>query len=112
MTTVLDELEQVLALRRDADPETSYVAGLHRAGLNKILEKLGEECTETILAAKDVAGENGLDHLVCETADLWFHSMVMLSHLGLDSEQVLAELKRRFDLSGLEEKAARSTLST
>ena len=112
MTTVLEELEQVLALRRDADPDTSYVAGLHRAGLNKILEKLGEECTETILAAKDVEGENGLDHLVYETADLWFHSMVMLSHLGLDSGQVLAELKRRFDLSGLEEKAARSTLST
>jgi phosphoribosyl-ATP pyrophosphohydrolase len=111
MMTVLQELEQVLAQRREADPETSYVASLHSAGLNKILEKLGEECIETILAAKEVQDENGLEHLVYETADLWFHSMVMLSHLGLDSEQVLAELKRRFDLSGLEEKANRSTLT-
>ena len=111
MMTVLQELEQVLAQRRDADPETSYVASLHSAGLNKILEKLGEECIETILAAKEVKGENGLEHLVYETADLWFHSMVMLSHLGLNSEQVLAELKQRFDISGLEEKANRSTLT-
>jgi phosphoribosyl-ATP pyrophosphohydrolase len=111
MTEILPELERILAQRREADPETSYVASLHRAGLNKILEKLGEECTETILAAKDVDGETGSEHLIYETADLWFHSMVMLSHLGLDSGQVLAELERRFDLSGLEEKTARTATS-
>jgi phosphoribosyl-ATP pyrophosphohydrolase len=111
MTEVLQELEQVLAQRREADPATSYVASLHRDGLNKILEKLSEECTETILAAKDVDGETGRERVIYETADLWFHSMVMLSHLDLDSEQVLAELKRRFHLSGLEEKASRRAAS-
>ena len=111
MTAILRELEEVLAQRRQADPDTSYVASLHRDGLNKILEKLGEECIETILAAKDVDGETGNEQLIYETADLWFHSMVMLSHLGLDSGQVLAELERRFDLSGLEEKAARAATS-
>lgn len=111
MTEILRELEEVLAQRLEADPESSYVASLHQAGLNKILEKLGEECTETILAAKDVDGTSGSEQLIYETADLWFHSMVMLSHLGLDSGQVLAELERRFDLSGLDEKAARTATS-
>jgi phosphoribosyl-ATP pyrophosphohydrolase len=104
---ILKELELVLEQRRQADPEQSYVASLHAAGLNKILEKVGEECIETLLAAKDVQGDDGKQQLIGETADLWFHSLVMLSHLGLDSQQVLAELERRFDLSGLDEKAAR-----
>jgi phosphoribosyl-ATP pyrophosphohydrolase len=104
---VLKELELVLEQRRQADPEQSYVASLHAAGLNKILEKVGEECIETLLAAKEVQGDDGKQQLISETADLWFHSLVMLSHLGLDSQQVLAELERRFGLSGLDEKAAR-----
>jgi phosphoribosyl-ATP pyrophosphohydrolase len=104
---ILKELELVLEQRRQADPGQSYVASLHAAGLNKILEKLGEECIETMLAAKDVQGDDGKQQLIGETADLWFHSLVMLSHLGLGSQQVLAELERRFGLSGLDEKAAR-----
>ena len=112
MSDVLRKLDEVLAQRRAADPQQSYVAGLHEAGLNKILEKVGEECIETILAAKEAEGDTGNDKLIYETADLWFHCMVMLSHLGADSEQVLAELERRFDLSGLAEKASRGAQST
>lgn len=104
---ILERLDEVLAQRRQASPDSSYVASLHHKGLNKILEKLGEEAVETVLAAKDAqqSGENAA--LVYETADLWFHSLVMLSHLGEDHRAVLAELARRFGLSGLEEKAAR-----
>ncbi|WP_346796267.1 phosphoribosyl-ATP diphosphatase [Halomonas sp. Bachu 37] len=106
---VLDALAEVLKQRRDADPETSYVASLHHKGLNKILEKVGEEATETLLAAKDAEGngESERQALVAETADLWFHSLVMLSHMGLDHQPVLDELARRFGISGHEEKAAR-----
>jgi phosphoribosyl-ATP pyrophosphatase (EC 3.6.1.31) len=101
MSDVLASLDKVLADRKNqADPKSSYVAQLHHKGLNKILEKVGEECTETLLAAKDVTNDGNTDHLVYETADLWFHSMVMLSHLGIDSSVVLKELARRFDLSG------------
>ncbi|KEF30689.1 MAG: phosphoribosyl-ATP diphosphatase [Gammaproteobacteria bacterium] len=108
MSDVLVRLAQVLEERKNADPDKSYVASLHAKGLNKILEKVGEECTETLLAAKDAehSGEN--DDVIYETADLWFHSMVMLSRLGLGPTEVLDELARRFDLSGLEEKASRS----
>jgi phosphoribosyl-ATP pyrophosphohydrolase len=112
MSTVLNELASVLAERKKADPESSYVASLHEKGLNKILEKLGEECTETILAAKDAEGadtdKTKKQNLVYETADLWFHSMVMLSHLDLHPDDILKELQRRFNLSGLEEKSSRT----
>ncbi|MCE8022639.1 MULTISPECIES: phosphoribosyl-ATP diphosphatase [Halomonadaceae] len=110
MRDILDELFDVLASRRSADPAESYVAALHDKGLNKILEKVGEEATETLLAAKDAetGGEDERQALVAETADLWFHSLVMLSHLGLDHRDVLDELARRFGISGHEEKAARS----
>lgn len=109
MSNVIEELAEVLAARKVADPESSYVASLHHKGLNKILEKVGEECTETILAAKDAEKNNALKQdLVYETADLWFHSMVMLSHLDLHPNDILDELKRRFNLSGLEEKANRA----
>lgn len=110
MNDVLAELDKVLLERKQASPDSSYVASLHAKGLNKILEKVGEECTETILAAKDYSPEQISDknELVYETADLWFHSLVMLSHLGLDSADVLKELERRFNLSGIEEKASRS----
>jgi len=108
MSDVLQQLAQVLEARKQADPESSYVAGLHHKGLNKILEKVGEECTETLLAAKDAENSGETRELVNETADLWFHSMVMLSRLGLGPDDVLQELANRFDLSGLEEKAART----
>jgi len=106
---ILQQLTQVLEERKaSGDPASSYVASLHYKGLNKILEKVGEECTETLLAAKDaqISGDNR--ELIYETADLWFHSLVMLSHLGTNAQAVLDELARRFDLSGLEEKAKRS----
>ncbi|MCK0745372.1 phosphoribosyl-ATP diphosphatase [Chromohalobacter nigrandesensis] len=109
MNDTLAQLSDVLATRRHADPDSSYVAKLHAKGLNKILEKVGEETTETLLAAKDA--EHGNDEtrqaLVAETADLWFHSLVMLSHLDIDHQAVLDELARRFGTSGLEEKASR-----
>ena len=108
MSSVLSELTKVLEQRKKAEPDSSYVASLHHKGLNKILEKLGEECTETILAAKDAHDDESKKHLIYETADLWFHSLVMLSHLDLDADDILNELKRRFNLSGLEEKASRS----
>jgi phosphoribosyl-ATP pyrophosphohydrolase len=109
MSTVLNELTQVLAERKQADPDSSYVSSLHHKGLNKILEKVGEECTETILAAKDAHDDESKKALIYETADLWFHSLVMLSHLDLQADDILNELKRRFNLSGLEEKASRTT---
>lgn len=108
MSSVLTELTKVLEQRKKAEPDSSYVASLHHKGLNKILEKLGEECTETILAAKDAINEETKKDLIYETADLWFHSLVMLSHLDLNADDILNELKRRFNLSGLEEKSSRS----
>ncbi|TVS17005.1 MAG: phosphoribosyl-ATP diphosphatase [Gammaproteobacteria bacterium] len=105
--SVIEELTGVLEARREADPEHSYVASLYAAGLNRILEKVGEEATETLLAAKDVTGDQGHEALVRETADLWFHSMVMLVHVGIPPQAVLDELGQRFGLSGIAEKAAR-----
>ncbi len=106
---VLDTLADVLKQRRHAAPEDSYVASLHHKGLNKILEKVGEEATETLLAAKDAehGGESERQALISETADLWFHSLVMLSHLDMNHQGVLDELARRFGISGHDEKAAR-----
>lgn len=104
----LQRLAAVLEQRKQASADSSYVASLHAKGLNKILEKLGEECTETLLAAKDYQPGGDPTELIYETADLWFHSLVMLSHLGFGPEDVLTELERRFDLSGLAEKAARA----
>ncbi|MBW0147586.1 phosphoribosyl-ATP diphosphatase [Marinobacter arenosus] len=108
MSDVLTQLAQVLEERKQADPDTSYVASLHAKGLNKILEKVGEECTETLLAAKDAEHSGDTRDVIYETADLWFHSMVMLSRLGLSPDDVINELARRFDLSGLDEKASRN----
>ena len=100
---VLARLAEVLAARRGADPAESYVASLYARGLDAILKKVGEEATEVVIAAK--GGDDG--QLVHELADLWFHCLVLLVHRGLAPEAVLAELERRFGLSGLEEKAAR-----
>lgn len=109
---ILDDLHAVLEARRASDPEKSYVARLHQQGFNKILEKVGEEAVETLIAAKDAGAGGDPQALIRETADLWFHSMVMLSHLNLSHRDVLAELARRFGLSGLEEKANRGRSSS
>lgn len=103
MSDILDKLAQVLEERRQAPAETSYVASLYAKGLDAILKKIGEEATETVLAAKD--GDR--DQIVYETADLWFHTLVLLASQGLGPKDVLAELDRRFGLSGLEEKRQR-----
>ncbi len=103
MSDILKQLEAVLAERKNADAESSYVAELYSKGLDAILKKVGEEATETVMAAKD--GE--ADKIIYETADLWFHTMVMLSSQGLSYQDVLNELGRRFGMSGLEEKANR-----
>jgi phosphoribosyl-ATP pyrophosphohydrolase len=113
MSAVLEELTKVLeARKRVADPSSSYVASLHAGGIDKILKKVGEESAETLLAAKDVqqAGTDSAKQkgaLVYETADLWFHTLVMLSHYDLSAQDIVDELARRFDLSGLVEKASR-----
>lgn len=107
MSDVLEQLTATLEQRKQADPTASYVAGLHQKGLNKILEKVGEEATEVIIAAKDAADGGDREALVGEVADLWFHSMVMLSHLDVDSSDVIQCLGRRFGISGLDEKASR-----
>jgi phosphoribosyl-ATP pyrophosphohydrolase len=101
---ILEELAQVLEARKQAAPDSSYVAGLYAKGLDAILKKVGEEATETVVAAKNGDPEQ----IVYETADLWFHCLVMLAHQGLGPEAVLAELGRRFGVSGIEEKANRA----
>ena len=103
MNDILDQLAKILEERKTADPDSSYVAGLYHKGLDAILKKIGEEATETVMAAKD----GDADQLVYETADLWFHTLVMLAQQGLSHEAVLTELARRFGVSGLEEKAKR-----
>ncbi len=103
MNDTLNRLAGVLEQRKQADPDSSYVARLYAKGLDGILKKIGEEATETVMAAKD----GDPDKIVYETADLWFHTMVLLAQQGLGPEDVLAELDRRFGLSGLEEKAQR-----
>ncbi|MCW9024452.1 MAG: phosphoribosyl-ATP diphosphatase [Gammaproteobacteria bacterium] len=104
MSDILKQLADVLEDRKQADPDSSYVARLYDKGLDAILKKIGEEATETVMAAKD--GEK--DKVVYEVADLWFHTLVLLSQQGLHPDDVLAELQRRFGLSGIEEKASRS----
>jgi phosphoribosyl-ATP pyrophosphohydrolase len=103
---VLKQLADVIDSRKGGDPASSYVARLFARGEDAILKKIGEEATETIMAAKDGVPER----IVGETADLWFHCMVMLSHYGLRPESVLAELARRAGTSGIEEKALRKAL--
>lgn len=104
MSEILQELAQILEQRKHESAEKSYVASLYAKGLNQILKKIGEEATETVIAAKD--GDK--QQIVYETADLWFHCMVMLADQGLGPDDILQELQRRFGLSGLEEKAQRS----
>lgn len=134
-SAVLSRLDEVLQSRLHADPNSSYVASLYAKGLNKILEKVGEEAIEVILAAKEMAITNELPQssgsssstshaaastvvtngskdaaqdLVGEISDLWFHTLVLLAHQGLDSSDILRQLEQRFGTSGHEEKASRS----
>lgn len=104
MSDVLARLAAVLETRKGADPGSSYVAGLYAKGLDAILKKIGEEATETVIAAKG-ASPGALVH---ETADLWFHTLVLLAHKGLGPDAVLAELDRRFGVSGVDEKSRRT----
>ena len=103
MSEVLARLARTIASRKGADPESSYVARLQTEGRDAILKKIGEEAAETMIAAKN--GDRSA--IVHETADLWFHTLVMLSDCGLTPEDVLAELERRIGTSGIEEKASR-----
>ena len=100
---ILEQLAAVLEERKTQDPQKSYVAGLYAKGLDSILKKIGEEATETVIAAK--GGDHG--QIVYEMADLWFHCLVLLAQQGLGPGSVTSELQRRFGLSGLEEKASR-----
>lgn len=105
MSDILQRLAAVLEERKHADPGSSYVARLYAQGTDAILRKIGEEALETILAGKseDRAG------IVHETADLWFHTLVLLARHGLAPDDVLRELERRFGTSGLEERTQRRT---
>jgi phosphoribosyl-ATP pyrophosphohydrolase len=103
MNDILSQIATVLEQRKQAHPENSYVSSLYAKGLDAILKKIGEEATETVMAAKD----GDPDKIIYEVADLWFHTMVLLSQQGLSPDDVLAELSRRFGLSGLQEKADR-----
>ena len=103
MGPVLTALTRVLEERRNAEPGSSYVANLYHKGVNQILKKVGEECTEVVIAAKD----DGNSELIHEMADLWFHSLVLLASRGLSAQDILSELERRLGLSGIDEKNAR-----
>jgi phosphoribosyl-ATP pyrophosphohydrolase len=100
---LIEALDLVLEERKNQDPNQSYVAKLYHKGLSKILEKVEEECRETV----EAASEEGTDHLVYEVGDLWFHTLVLLHHKGRSGTEVVAELARRFGVSGIAEKASR-----
>ena len=101
--TILHRLAETIETRKQADAGSSYVAKLLHGGQDKILKKIAEESAETIMASKD--GDAG--HVVRETADLWFHCLVLLAHHGVSPEDVLQELERREGVSGIAEKASR-----
>jgi phosphoribosyl-ATP pyrophosphohydrolase len=110
MSETLKRLADVIESRKPAnggDPDKSYVARLFSKGDDAILKKIGEEATETVMAAKDARVDGDKSKVLYECADLWFHSMIMLAHFDLTPQDVLAELARREGLSGLEEKANR-----
>ena len=110
MSDILDRVAAVIAARKPehgGDPATSYVAKLFAKGDDAILKKIGEEAVETVMAAKDVRAGADPSKLLYETADLWFHSLVLLAQFGLTPQQVLDELARREGMSGIAEKASR-----
>ena len=100
---ILDRIAASIDARKGGDPDKSYVASLFARGDDAMLKKIGEEATETVLAAK--SGDRL--HLVREVTDLWFHCMIVLARHGLGPDDVLAELKRREGISGVDEKASR-----
>ncbi len=104
MSNVLQQLAEILEQRKLESADKSYVASLYAKGTNTILKKIGEEAAETIIAAK----EGDKQQIIYETADLWFHCMVLLAEQNLSPDDVLNELQRRFGLSGLDEKAQRT----
>lgn len=108
MDTILRHLADTLESREGASPDSFFLEGLHRTGLSRILEKVGEEATETILTAKDAENSDSQEEVIKETADLWFQSLVMVSHLGLGPDQVLEGLQKHFNISRLAGKAAKS----
>lgn len=101
---VLHRVAATLAERKQADPTSSYVSSLYAKGTDAICKKVAEEAAETIMAAKD----KDLLHLVWEVTDLWFHSLILLSHFGLSVDDVLAEFRRREGVSGIDEKKSRT----
>ncbi|MEN9898313.1 MAG: hypothetical protein RLZZ66_1962 [Pseudomonadota bacterium] len=105
MNDTLAQIATVLEQRKAQTADKSYVASLYAKGLDTILKKIGEEATEVVIAAKD----GQADQIIYETADLWFHCMVLLAQQGLHPNDVINELQRRFGLSGLDEKAQRET---
>jgi phosphoribosyl-ATP pyrophosphohydrolase len=106
MSDILNRLAELLEQRKVADPDSSYVAKLYAKGMDSILKKVGEEATETVIAAK---GGNK-EEIIYETADLWFHTMVRLAKADLKPQDILDELARREGLSGIDEKNARSKI--
>jgi phosphoribosyl-ATP pyrophosphohydrolase len=100
---IIERLMEVLESRKNAEPGASYVASLYHEGLDSILKKIGEESTETIIAAK----EGDKDQIVYEIADLWFHCLVLLAQQNIEVRHLMDELDRRFGKSGIDEKAAR-----
>ena len=102
-TDIINELFKLLEQRKSADPSTSYVAGLYAQGTDRILKKIGEEAAELLIAGKG----GSKNEIVHETADLWFHTLVLLVYNGIDADSVMSELERRLGQSGLEEKASR-----
>jgi phosphoribosyl-ATP pyrophosphohydrolase len=112
MNDILQRLSEVIESRKPANggnPDTSYVARLFTKGDDAILKKIGEEATETVMAAKDARAGGDAAKLLYECADLWFHSMIMLAQFDLKPEDVLKELARREGLSGIAEKASRQS---
>ncbi|MBC7499586.1 MAG: phosphoribosyl-ATP diphosphatase [Herminiimonas sp.] len=110
MSDTLQRLAEIIESRKPAnggDPETSYVARLFAKGDDAILKKIGEEATETVMAAKDARYDGDASKVLYECADLWFHSLIMLAQFDLTPQQVLDELARREGMSGIEEKAKR-----
>ena len=103
--TIIHRLAETIEIRKSFDPNNSYVAKLLCGGRNEILKKIAEEAAEVLLASKD--GDKL--HIARETADLWFHSLILLAHHGLGPDDVLDELERREGISGIDEKASRKT---
>ena len=107
MDSTISALDQIISERKEGNPSTSYVAQLNNEGLNKILEKISEETTEVIIAAKENTATEKPENVIKEIADLWFHSIVLLHHLDASARSVSQELEKRLGISGLEEKASR-----